>query len=85
MTNAWDYTGSGGQPLSMGACPTCQKQCWSTRKAAKRALRSIHTGAKKMSVYPCPTGNGYHYGHLPKPVLEGRRPRQQFTPKDNRT
>lgn len=63
--------------LDVGTCPTCLKKTWRTRKLAKRALQQAHPGSG-LSVYPCPTRNGYHYGHLSARVKHGDTDRRDL-------
>lgn len=65
--------------LDIGTCPNCLKKCWRNKKAAKQALQNIHPAAG-MSVYPCPHGNGYHYGHLSARVKSGDVDRRDLRP-----
>lgn len=70
----------------VGTCDTCKgKRLFINRKAARRALRDLKRSPRfdasresPMREYPCPTGNGWHFGHHPRAVLEGRLSYQDF-------
>lgn len=57
------------------SCPVCQnadgtpKRAYPTNRQAKRIRRIMQ--ADGVRVYKCPTGDGYHLGHIPQAVLEG--------------
>lgn len=59
----------------MGACPTCGKRRYTTRRLAKRAGQLLWPSkAHHFSAYVC---DGYwHYGHMPPQVLRGTTPRE---------
>lgn len=59
-----------------GTCPTCGKRSFPTRKAARKAIRSIGDG-DHMSAYRCDTS--WHIGHLPTAVINGTTTRQHIT------
>lgn len=58
------------------SCPACQnadgtpKRAYPTNRQAKRIQRIMQ--AEGIRVYKCPTGDGYHLGHLPPSVRAGR-------------
>lgn len=58
-----------GHDGHMGRCGTHSKLLYTSRKGAKSAARRLGG----LSVYPCdqPSG-GYHIGHLPKIVKDGK-------------
>jgi hypothetical protein len=64
----------GFQP-SMYRCETHAKMSWPTRKSAKLGIRSMRGAGvdiQAMREYECSAGHGWHVGHLPKPVREGK-------------
>jgi hypothetical protein len=64
-----------------GTCPACGKQGYVSRKMAKKGAARLYPG-EKMSVYQC--GDLWHYGHLPKVVQLGKKPRSQVRSRDRR-
>jgi len=63
---------------SAGACPTCGKVRFTSRKDARAAGRRLkHTG-DPLSAYRC--GDYWHIGHLPTDIRRGVRSRDQMTP-----
>ena len=60
-------------------CETHRKQGYSSKRWAKHAIRTRHTGDKGMSAYTCADGNGiWHIGHLPKAVVRGQIGREDI-------
>jgi len=53
-------------------CLSCvpRKQTYTSRKAARTAIRKT-PGWGRMQAYPCPGGEGWHVGHLPRAVRQG--------------
>ncbi len=66
---------------TVGTCPHCGKQCHVSRKAAKKAGRTIHPGAH-LGEYQC--GDFWHYGNLPAVVRHGHLTRDDLTPRPDR-
>ena len=66
----------GGAP-----CPVAGKKSWPTKADAKAMAKRTPRG-RKLAAYRC--GDHWHLGHLPKPVVEGRIPREQIYPPDAR-
>lgn len=61
----------------IGTCSICGKRCYTSRKLAKRAARSIQGNrGKRMSAYAC--GQWWHIGHLPDVVRRGKVHRDQI-------
>lgn len=58
---------------SCGACPECGKQCYLTRKAARRKASIVHPG-ESFTVYRC--GVYFHYGTPSPRVMRGAEPRR---------
>lgn len=50
-------------PDLLGHCTVHDKSTWSSRKAARKALKNRHPGEIK-SPYRCDYTNGWHYGAL---------------------
>ncbi|MGH3933500.1 MAG: hypothetical protein ACRDS1_00710 [Pseudonocardiaceae bacterium] len=45
-------------------CERCGKWSYRTRKAARRAARTLHPDDSGLQAYQCPHGDGlHHYGH----------------------
>lgn len=65
---------TGKRTGSVGTCPTCHKRTFRRRKDARQAARRAHPD-DHMAAYACPTGDGWHYGHLPTDVRKGRATR----------
>jgi hypothetical protein len=65
------------QRRHIGWCRPCRKQLFTSRKAAKRACRRRHP-AEQLTAYRCPVDDGWHGGHLPRKVREGRVARSQY-------
>jgi len=61
-------------PYSVGSCPKCGKQCFTSRKAARAHWRK-RLPQEQMSVYQC--GQYFHYGHMPYSVQRGLTPRNK--------
>ena len=57
-----------GWPRSIGTCPDCGKQRYTSRATAKQAARAHHPDSH-MSVYQC--GRWWHYGKLPSVIARG--------------
>ena len=55
----------------VGTCPDCRKYQFETRRAARRAARSLYPG-DVMRAYQC--GQWWHIGHTPAAVRRGERP-----------
>ena len=57
---------------SQVTCFSCspRKQTYTSRKAARAAIRQT-PGWGRMQAYPCPGGEGWHVGHLPRAVRQG--------------
>lgn len=52
-------------PTSYGKCPACGKDCFRSRKAARRAAKHRHPD-ERMCAYECPDhphAGVWHYGH----------------------
>lgn len=47
-------------------CTPCGKATYSSRKHARTMMRRLFP-ADRMRAYPCPAGDGYHFGHVPDP------------------
>lgn len=68
-------------------CPLCGKRCYLTRKDARRIARRIpQPPGKRLNAYPScgelandKGGEYWHLGHLPKPVVRGKIPRDDIT------
>jgi hypothetical protein len=45
-------------------CETCDKFTYRTRRDARQARKAYHRGDQGMQAYECPTGRGYHLGHI---------------------
>ena len=59
-------TGRGPRPGNWMRCPHCGKRGYYSRKAAKKAMREIHSNDHRMRPYPCEGGTTlWHFGHLP--------------------
>ncbi|MGE3449000.1 MAG: hypothetical protein AB7H92_15635 [Microbacteriaceae bacterium] len=65
-------------PVDKGfvSCPDCGKRLYVTRREARAAVRRtrLHIRYAKRTVmreYRCPVRDGWHIGHLPKPVRDG--------------
>jgi hypothetical protein len=60
--------------LNVGTCPTCGKQSFPSKSAAKRVARQqIHRGQGHLNAYRC--GGYWHLGNLPSVVVRGAAPR----------
>ncbi len=56
----------------LGRCSDCDKTIFTSRKVARRVLKTFHD-TQGMREYLCPVEDGWwHLGHLPRAVLEGR-------------
>ncbi|MGC4769229.1 hypothetical protein ACLQ25_09640 [Micromonospora sp. DT44] len=65
------------EPGYVGYCDTHQKRLFSTRKLAKRHLRT-HRNNKGMREYRCDLVDGFwHIGHLPLATVAGRKTARQ--------
>jgi hypothetical protein len=63
-------------PGHIGTCQVCGKRCFTSRKAARKAIRTIGDG-DHMTAYRC--GASYwHIGHLPKAVIKGKTSRDRI-------
>jgi hypothetical protein len=64
---------------SQVTCFSCvpRKQTYTSRKAAKAAIRKT-PGWGRMQAYPCPGGEGWHAGHLPRAVRQGEVGREIY-------
>lgn len=61
---------------SVGTCQECGKQCFVSRKAARRYMKHWNPPRGRyqyMSVYKC--GDYWHYGHTPYEVARSLRAR----------
>jgi hypothetical protein len=58
----------------LGICTECGKRIYTHKAHAKKAARVFHPG-EHLAVYRC--GEWWHYGHLPKPVREGKTTRSE--------
>ena len=67
---------------SYGACASCGKRSYKTRKAAKQVGRSLYPSAH-LSAYRCVTG-WWHYGNIPDAVIDGTISRDQINPMPSR-
>jgi len=52
-------------------CAPCRKATWPTRAAARARMRQVVTRPDyvvrhdhALNVYPCPNGDGWHWGHF---------------------
>lgn len=58
----------------LGVCRDCGKRIYTTRKAAREAHKTAHPAAH-LRPYRCPSGNGWHYGHLTRlNITRGLKP-----------
>lgn len=69
------HVSSGGLVGYAGHCKDCGKICFTSKRAARAARRSMH---EQMSVYRC--GPYWHLGHLPEVVRRGRLSRDVLGP-----
>ena len=53
-----------------GGCPTCGKTIYQSRKRGRQVIRILCWS--KMRAYRCPDGWGWHIGHNPAVVRQGR-------------
>ncbi len=51
-------------------CPADGKRTYNSRRDARKAGKS--TKGRGMNAYECPSGSGWHVGHLPARVVQGR-------------
>lgn len=51
------------------SCEPCGKRAYDSRATARAVAKTIP--GDHMTAYRCPTGNGYHLGHLPRSVVHG--------------
>lgn len=58
----------------IGDCPTCGKNRFRTRKAARRFIKARHQG-EQMYVYSC--GEFFHIGHKIQAVVRGESTRRR--------
>lgn len=58
----------------MSSCPDCGKRLYASKQAAKRIVRVVDRGLRP---YRCPSGLGWHCGHLPARVVAGRVTRRE--------
>ena len=63
-------------PYSVGRCSECGKQCFRSRKAAKRHVAKLFPG-DRMSIYTC--GEFFHFGHTPYSVKNSMVSRNDYT------
>ena len=56
-------------------CPDCNKRAYHSKSGARIVKRRL---PGHISVYRCPTGAGWHLGHLPVMVLRGLAGRDQL-------
>lgn len=62
-------TGRKPLPWRPGRCESCRKVLYNERSEAKRVRRM--TGDHGLSVYACPSGLGFHLGHVAAAVKAG--------------
>lgn len=72
---------SATMPLWNGTCPRCGKRQYPTRRAARKAARTIPSDGH-LNAYRC--GRYWHLGHLPAAVIAGELSRADINPKDIR-
>lgn len=60
----------------MTVCEQCEKRVYETAAAARRQAKRIP--GRHMSTYPCPDGNGWHLGHLPADVVQGKLDKDEY-------
>ncbi len=65
------------QPAEMWGTCSCGKRGWVSRKAARKACRTIDR-ADHMAVYRCTASGMWHVGHLPPEVKDGRWSRDRL-------
>ena len=58
------------------SCEHCQKMAYRSRAKARKVLQRDLFRGQAMSPYPCPMGNGFHIGHLPRAIRTGATSRQ---------
>jgi hypothetical protein len=59
--------------LNLGTCPTCSKQMFASKAAAKRVARQMHGPRGHLNPYRC--GDYWHLGTLPPVIVRGAAPR----------
>lgn len=55
------------------SCKKHGKRLYTTRERARAAKREMGGRGKGMRAYRCNTLDGWHCGHLPPAVIEGRK------------
>lgn len=64
------------QRKSIAHCGSCQKYLYACKADAKRMIRG--NPEKGLSAYECEYMPGWHIGHLPRVVQEGRITRSEY-------
>lgn len=62
--------------ISGGTCATCGKRMFTSKPAAKLAIRRMKGRVGKIRAYRC--GQRWHIGHTPSAVIRGDLPRDQI-------
>lgn len=68
-----------GRPHAIGHCSVHDRLLYAGRKIARRVIRMKYPGDNTMSPYECSHGLGWHVGHLPNVVVEGKIMRRFVT------
>lgn len=64
-------------------CEREDKILYSDRGEARKARQKLRH--RNLHVYPCPSGNGFHLGHMPEVIRSGRMTRDRVFPREDQS